>query len=613
MPLSGQQLKQIKRRYPSQTPDAIARELGIGLYQVYKALGMHREFYQILLNRTAQVTFMLMLVCSPFLFIRGLNDFADLPQRTFLQAGTLVLALLYAADAALRRKIMFPSGMLPALASLFVLWTWLATAWARSPYDAVYTALHWSCGPVLLVLVTGLLHIPSACSALLSCVTAALCGTVLLGLLQYFFDVRLVPQSIKPAAGFANPNVAAEYVALVLPAVVAHGLTQKRRFGRILLVMLLPCALLFLAFTQCRAAWLALCAASIWTLLLIMKTKMQRKIYYLTLLVCAAALGAGTAILYSEGAFRRIIHLTGGSAVYRTIVWENSLEMLKDRPLLGFGPGGFKVFYPGYKDKAAVDRAFDKEKQIRRAHNDYVQVAVETGIPGFLLFLGILLCGLVSALRAVGSSACPVQHGMLVGVSASIVSFMTVAFFGFPFQRAVQPIVVFLFLALLWGSRQQKIVSIPLPHPAGYAAVASICMASLVLVQFNIRTIIADRYFQTAVQFEKSRANKKALEASLKAHNLIPSRMDVLTTLGRAYITTGDLDKGIAALEQVVQTQPYNLNALFILGSAYANKGDKEQALAAFKRVLQIKPDFPEARKIVCGLKTRSAVRVNIL
>lgn len=613
MPLSSQQLKQIKRLYPSKTPEAIARELGIGSYQVYKALGLRREFYQALIERSARAVLMLMLVCSPFLFIKGLNDFADLPQRAFLQTGTLILSILFATNAALRRRIMLPSGALPALACLFVLWAWLSTTWAHSPYDAVYTALHWSCGPVLFVLVTGLLQPQSACSGIFSCLTVALSGTVALGLLQYFFNLSIVPQSVKPAAGFANPNVAAEYVALVLPAVLAYLHKQKRRYGRMLVIILLPCALLFLAVARCRAAWLALGAAGLWTLLLIMKIRMQKRAYYLSILVSAAVLIAGMATLYSTNMFGRIIHLAGGSAVYRTIVWENSLAMLKDKPLLGFGPAGFKVFYPGYKDRSVFDPSFDKEKQIRRAHNDYVQIAVETGMPGFLLFAGILLCGLVYAVRTVGSAADPTQRALIVGGSAAIVSFMTTAFFGFPFQRAVQPVVVFLFLALLLWGRQKRMVSISIPPLVGYAVVGAVCVVTVLLVQFAIRNIAADGYFQTALQFEKGRANKKALEAALAAHRLNPNRMDILTTLGRAYVTTGDLDKGIAALERVVQTQPYNLNALFILGAAYANRGDNENAFATFSRVLRIKPDFPEARKIVCGLKTHGGVRVNIL
>jgi cytochrome c-type biogenesis protein CcmH/NrfG len=87
--------------------------------------------------------------------------------------------------------------------------------------------------------------------------------------------------------------------------------------------------------------------------------------------------------------------------------------------------------------------------------------------------------------------------------------------------------------------------------------------------------------------------------------------MDVLTTVGRAFVTTGRLDEGIDALQTVTARQPYNLNALFILGAGYANAGRSAEALEAFRRVLEIKPDFIEAQRIVSRLKSQGKVKVN--
>jgi predicted Zn-dependent protease len=87
--------------------------------------------------------------------------------------------------------------------------------------------------------------------------------------------------------------------------------------------------------------------------------------------------------------------------------------------------------------------------------------------------------------------------------------------------------------------------------------------------------------------------------------------MDVLTTVGRAYVTTGRPEEGIDALETVTARQPYNLNALFILGAGYANAGRSAESLEAFRRVLVIKPDFEEARRIVSRLKSQGRVKVN--
>jgi O-antigen ligase len=50
--------------------------------------------------------------------------------------------------------------------------------------------------------------------------------------------------------------------------------------------------------------------------------------------------------------------------------------MVRDRPVLGWGLGTFLIAYPQY-------RSFSTDLVVNQAHNDYVQVLVETGILGF--------------------------------------------------------------------------------------------------------------------------------------------------------------------------------------------------------------------------------------
>ena len=111
---------------------------------------------------------------------------------------------------------------------------------------------------------------------------------------------------------------------------------------------------------------------------------------------------------------------------------------------------------------------------------------------------------------------------------------------------------------------------------------------------------------------EKRGFNKKALTASLNAQQYNSHRTDVLITMGRAYVTTGEFGQATVTLEKVISRAPYNLNALFFLGAAYANSDQNEKALEVFKRVLQIKPDFIEAQKIICSLKAYGKARVSL-
>jgi len=74
--------------------------------------------------------------------------------------------------------------------------------------------------------------------------------------------------------------------------------------------------------------------------------------------------------------------------------------MIRENPLLGSGPGTFPLHYAttGYA------KAFSANRKIgdlyRRAHNTYLEIFSELGIPAGLLFVGMLALGLYNLIRA---------------------------------------------------------------------------------------------------------------------------------------------------------------------------------------------------------------------
>jgi O-antigen ligase len=77
--------------------------------------------------------------------------------------------------------------------------------------------------------------------------------------------------------------------------------------------------------------------------------------------------------------------LQDGTLNGRLITWAEGWQALADRPLLGIGSGAFRE---------AVESG-------RVAHNVFLSIGVEVGMPGLLLFLAILaLCGYLALLQA---------------------------------------------------------------------------------------------------------------------------------------------------------------------------------------------------------------------
>ncbi len=73
--------------------------------------------------------------------------------------------------------------------------------------------------------------------------------------------------------------------------------------------------------------------------------------------------------------------LTGG---VRLTIDRDCLRMLREKPFLGWGLGTFPVVYPQF-------RSFYTSFFVNEAHNDYLQLLVETGIGGFAIALWFLV------------------------------------------------------------------------------------------------------------------------------------------------------------------------------------------------------------------------------
>jgi len=70
------------------------------------------------------------------------------------------------------------------------------------------------------------------------------------------------------------------------------------------------------------------------------------------------------------------------SVAIRADIWDQTSDAIADHGVVGAGIGTFPKLYPQYEDPATVERTY-----INHAHNDYLELALETGIPGLVLML----------------------------------------------------------------------------------------------------------------------------------------------------------------------------------------------------------------------------------
>jgi hypothetical protein len=130
------------------------------------------------------------------------------------------------------------------------------------------------------------------------------------------------------------------------------------------------------------------------------------------------ALGLG-ALMFAPQLFSIIEHRLlgeGGLLGGRTILWETGLMVLSDLPF-GAGIGNGKAIVPDYLNSIVGLDTFGV-RTIFSTHNPLLDVGIDTGYPGMLLYLAAIFAAIASFARswlsASGVSSLPIGYHLVV-------------------------------------------------------------------------------------------------------------------------------------------------------------------------------------------------------
>lgn len=205
-----------------------------------------------------------------------------------------------------------------------------------------------------------------------------------------------------------NPNLLAGFLVIIMALAAGLGLSAYRFKGKVLVSGLILALGVCLVLTYSRGAWLSVLAV-IFTFGLLK----NRKILWLLALV-PVAMVVGHEVVMDR--LLSIMNPTDTSATLRIALWESTIAMIADKPLLGIGWGAYGLVYPEYDFFVQ-----DAGTKIFHAHNMYLHIAAEIGIPGLLVFLAILWGHAHRALNLAISTSDRWAAGLMLGALAAIV------------------------------------------------------------------------------------------------------------------------------------------------------------------------------------------------
>jgi putative inorganic carbon (HCO3(-)) transporter len=204
-----------------------------------------------------------------------------------------------------------------------------------------------------------------------------------------------------------NPNLLAGFLVVVMSLAVGIGLHTANLYGKLLLFTLVAVLGTCLVLTYSRGAWLSIVAVTA-----ICGHLYNRKVLWVFLVIPLIAL------FCHDGVMERLLSIfnpTDTSSTLRIALWESTIAMILDKPLLGIGWGSYWLVYPEY-DFFLNNPA----TTIVHAHNMYLHIAAEIGIPGLIVFLLIIFGHAKKAIDVLAKTQNRWVAGLMLGLVAAV-------------------------------------------------------------------------------------------------------------------------------------------------------------------------------------------------
>lgn len=354
-----------------------------------------------------------------------------------LLLGYLVLSVLYFLKRPLEKPYVYhPISM---LVILYFGWMFITVVASSSPWVSVksFTAHMWFVVPVL-YLGGVLLRKPENRNRFL---VTYLTG---FGLVVVYTFIRLVSYGFpdKESQWMMQPfikdhTLLGAILGLVLPYVYLRCFEQSLQWSkRVVWVTLAVLATIVLIFTYSRAAILSLAVAGGLYVLIRLRISFRYLLSAGILIGCILLWNQDALIqrlssnqAESSGQVMENIESisnisTDASNLERINRWNSAIEMWRERPVFGWGPGTYQFVYAPFQKSSDLTIISTNEGDVGNAHSEFLGTLSESGTPAFILLILLVLTSIGTAYKNVGKLKGR-DRLVLIGVLLGLVAYFT--------------------------------------------------------------------------------------------------------------------------------------------------------------------------------------------
>jgi O-antigen ligase len=270
----------------------------------------------------------------------------------------------------------------------------------------------------------------------------------------------------------------------------------------------------------------------------------------------------------------------------RALNWGVTIEMIRNNPWVGKGLHTFGLIYPSYQG-AGVNI-------VHHSHNTYLQLGVEMGIIGTIVFIWLACWWFWQTLAVLNKTKKKEQTVWIGCLMVAGTAFFIHHAFDFEFYTPSVTLAGFAVLAVAIGAQKKDTVyrviikkrRKPMYTFLGFAAVVAVSL-------FLLRPFYGQMHFQRAKGLlESGPYFAEGAAAQLKkAIRLNPHNSEYHHQYGVLLVQRlSRQQEGIAEVQEAIQLSPWRHYYHFDLGMIYLTLSEREKGLEEIKKASQLYP-----------------------
>jgi len=437
----------------------------------------------------------------------------------------------------------------------------------------------------------------------------------LTGFFQYVFRwFYFIPGHEVIFSFFANRNLFASALFLSLPFLI-YLYFLERTGWKILVLITITISFFNIVSAKTRAVWLAVITGALLVLIVSnlfrsrsktehVKTKIHIKILIVLIIIAILSgfLIAKLPIIQerNQPLFEKSLTSTGNFLV-RYHAWLNTIKMISDHPLLGVGPGNWKIIFPQYGILGM--KVESGAYQYMRPHNDFLWVAAESGLIGmffYILIFGVAIKYSIFILIKANSFQDRIfALTMLFGISGYIV----IANFSFPKERIFHSLLILFQLAAVSVYYNKFVKKNNHPYKSRWKllnlVLVFLILLSLILSVYSYFRLKSEVHFYHAYLARIKNDFITTIAAISRTDpfilNISPTGIPLTWYRGNAYFQINKIEAAFEDFKTAYKNHPNFIYVLNNLATCYEIKNNPQKAIMLYNKVLDISPYFRES------------------